>query len=85
MAKAPASENQFDETREKLVVERKTTWPKGLDVTETERQAINDRLHREPAAAKKLEYVRCPTGLIRHITVTPEDVDRILNSHPTST
>ena len=76
MAAAKKAENAYDERREELVVERKTTWPKEIDVTETERAKITEGLHHDPKTAKKLEYKLCPTGLIRHILVTQEDVDR---------
>lgn len=70
-------ENEYDERRESLVVEIKTIWPDGIDLSEQERARIAAELHRNPKDAKKMVYVRCPTGLVRHITVTPEDVERL--------
>jgi hypothetical protein len=82
MAKAKAAEstNQWDERRETLVVETKTSWPSDIIVTAHERRHITDLLHKSPKQAGILEYVRCPTGLIRHITVTQADVDRIFDT-----
>lgn len=78
MAKAAAkSENQYDERRETLVMETKTTFPAGIDLTEGDRARIKVHLHGRPKEAKKLEYIRTPTGFIRHITVTPEEVQSL--------
>lgn len=80
MAKAAAaakSQNQFDERRETIVVEKKTTWPKDSKLVEAERIRIAGALHKAPKDAKILEYIRCPTGFVRHITVTQEDLDRV--------
>lgn len=76
-AKKTVPDNQYDERRETLVVEIKTTWPSDIQLSEQERQRIAAQLHREPKDCKKLEYIRCPTGLVRHITVTTEDIDRL--------
>lgn len=75
-------ENQFDEKRDTLVVERRTIWPAEVTVPAADRPVIADALHRRPGEAAKLEYVRCPTGLIRTITVTTADVDRICRAKP---
>lgn len=75
MAKAPVKENQYDERRETLVVEEKTVWQ--AEVPAADRPRIAAALHRNPKETKKLEYVLCSVGLIRRITVTPEDVARI--------
>lgn len=77
MAKAPVKENQFDERRETLVVERKTTWPAGVSVPKEARAKLVDQLHAQPQSAKKLDYIRCPTGFVRHITVTEDDLARL--------
>ena len=77
MAKAPAKENQFDERRETLVVEKKTSWPADVKAPESDRPRLADALHANRQNVKKLEYIRCPTGFIRHITVTQEDLDAI--------
>lgn len=77
MAKAPVKENQYDERRETLVMERKTSFAAGVNVPDGEKARVIDALHRNPQAAKKLDYIRSPTGFIRHITVTQEDVDSL--------
>jgi hypothetical protein len=78
VAKKPAKpENEYDERRDTLVVEQKTTWPPDLVVPHEDRKQIADSLHHQPKEAKTLEYILCPTGLIRHITVTQEDLDRL--------
>ncbi|QDU63864.1 hypothetical protein Pan216_47450 [Planctomycetes bacterium Pan216] len=77
MAKAPVKDNQFDQRRETLVVEQKTTWPTDLDLPHGEKVRIATLLHASPSETKKLDYVRCPSGMIRHITVTQEDLDRL--------
>jgi hypothetical protein len=76
-ATAKAAENQYDERREGLVVEQKTTWPAGLTVMDFERAEIAKKLHANPKDVKKLEYIRCPTGFVRHITVSQEDLDKL--------
>jgi hypothetical protein len=80
VAKTPAKEtkeNQFDERRETLVVERRTIWPSDVSIPESDRALIADALHRNPKEAARLEYILCPTGLIRKITVTPADIERV--------
>lgn len=80
MAKAAAKEkveNQFDERRETLVVETKTTVDAGLVLEEPKRERLAVQLHQRPKDAKRLEYIRCPTGLIRHITITADDLARL--------
>ena len=74
VAKAAAKENQYDERRETLVMERRTTWPEGVAVADSERKRVIDALHRNPQNVKKLEYIRSPTGYIRNINVTTEDL-----------
>lgn len=79
MAKAAAKEepkNQFDARRETLVVERKTTWPAGVELAAAEQDELADSLHADPQKAAMLEYIRCPTGFIRHITVTAEEIGK---------
>lgn len=79
MAKAAAKENQFDDKRETLVVECKTTWTEEQrkKYPENEREHLAGLLHSTPKEAKKMVYVRTTTGLIRHISVTDEDLARI--------
>jgi hypothetical protein len=79
MAKAPETLNNYDERRDSLVVERKTTWPKDTKVTNAEKELLARKLHEHPKSATKLDYILCPTGLIRHITVTDDDVRRIFD------
>ena len=76
MAKAK-KDNEYDERRETLVMEQKTTWPPDLPVPETERRRVAEALHNNPKDAKRMQYILCPTGLIRHVTVTPEDLERL--------
>lgn len=77
MAKAAPKANQYDERKEGLVVERKTTFPKELAIAESSQPRLRQLLHGDPKAAGALEYIRCPTGFIRHITVAKEDVERL--------
>lgn len=80
MAKAAAKEkstNEFSDYRDKLVVERKTIWPKELNVGEADRPALAAKLHAQPQQAAVLTYIRCPTGFVQQITVTKEDLDRL--------
>lgn len=76
-AKKKVPDNQYDERRETLVMERKTTWSEDVSVADADRARIADALHENPKDAKKLEYILCPTGLIRHVTVTTDDVARL--------
>lgn len=80
MAKKPVKDNQFDEYRENLVMETKTSWSEGVTVPEADQQRIVSTLHSNPKETKKLEYIRSPTGFVRHITVTQEDLDRLASS-----
>ena len=79
MAKAAkeTKENEFDERRETLVIEMKTTFPPELDYPHSAKDEIVTALHAAPAEAKVLTYVRCPTGFIRHVTVTSDDLKRL--------
>lgn len=79
MAKATAkkSENEYDERKETLVVEEKTEWPAGVTLSEAERLRVAGALHRDPKSAAKMAYVRCPTGFVRVITATPEELTRL--------
>ena len=68
----------FDIYREALVVETSTVWPEPLaQPGPAEREAIERRLHAEPAQAAELEYVRLYTGFCRRITVTAADLERL--------
>ena len=42
-----------------------------------QREAIQRRLHADPAAAAEIEYVRLATGFCRRITVTAADLQRL--------
>lgn len=72
--------NTIDPYREALVVETKTIWPADLPDAPADslaRQAIEERLHADPAKAAELEYVRLHAGFIRQITVTAADLERL--------
>lgn len=79
MAKAAAkkTENEYDVRRETLVVERKTTWPANVKLSDADREFAADLLHKDAQNVKQMVYVRCPTGLIRHITVTDEEMAKL--------
>ena len=66
----------FDTYREALVVETATVWPDELKNI-SERDAVERRLHADPAQAADLEYVRLYTGFCRRITVTAADIERL--------
>lgn len=68
----------FDAYREALVVETNTVWPPEFaGLSQTERDAIETRLHADAREASQLEYLRLPTGFCRQITVTADDVQRV--------
>jgi hypothetical protein len=70
--------DKFDPYREALVMETNTIWPAEYEEwPPAERQAVEERLHADPAACSQLEYVRTHTGFCRQITVTPADVARV--------
>lgn len=80
MAKAAGKEkatNEFSEYRHKLVVERKTIWPKEIDLPAGDRDRFAAKLHAKPQDAAIMSYVRCPTGFVQLITVTADDITRI--------
>ena len=71
--------NEFDPYREALVMEAITIWPEEFDeLSAADRQRIEHALHADPASASEMVYVRQHTGFQRQITVTPEDVDRLI-------
>jgi len=60
--------DKFDPYREALIVETDTVWPEDYDDWESvERQRVAEALH-----------VRVHTGFCRQITVTPDDLDRVM-------
>jgi hypothetical protein len=60
------------------VMETNTVWPSEFDdLSPTEKAAIEDKLHSDPAACSQLEYIRTHTGFCREITVTAADVQRL--------
>ena len=70
--------DKFDPYREALVMEINTIWPAELaDLSAGERNALERKLHADPAACSQLEYVRTHTGFCRQITVSQADVDRV--------
>jgi hypothetical protein len=71
--------DKFDPYREALIVETDTVWPEDYDDWEAaERQRVAEALHADPESATHLEYVRVHTGFCRQITVTPDDLDRVM-------
>ncbi|HID77533.1 MAG TPA: hypothetical protein EYP56_16255 [Planctomycetaceae bacterium] len=69
---------KFDPYRDALVVEQVTVWPAEFDgLDRVERERMEAELHARPQEASELAYVRLPTGFARHITVTPEDIERL--------
>ena len=70
--------DKFDPYRESLVVETSTSWPEEqADMSPAEMQRIAEALHADPEKCAGLRYVRVTTGFCRHITATPEDIERI--------
>jgi hypothetical protein len=69
----------FDPYREALVMETDTVWPEEYDgLTAHEKARLESALHAAPDKCSQLEYVRVHTGFCRKITVTPEDMARIV-------
>ncbi|HID20930.1 MAG TPA: hypothetical protein EYP14_00810 [Planctomycetaceae bacterium] len=72
------SYNKYDPRLESLVVETKTAWdPDVAELPDEERRWLAAELHRHPDQASKIQYVRVHTGMIRLITVTAADVERL--------
>lgn len=70
--------DKFDPYREALVMEQVTEWPDEYEDWEPVRRAtIAQQLHEDPENAANLQYVRSHSGFCRHITVTPEDIERL--------
>ncbi len=68
----------FDPYREALIMETLTTWDEEYDDWEpSERARIEKLLHNDPEEAAHIDYVRMHSGFCRHITVTPEDIQRL--------
>ena len=71
--------DQYDPSREALIVEVETEWPDEYDDWEpSERARVEMLLHQRPQEASHLEYVRTHTGFCRRIVVTPEDIERVM-------
>jgi hypothetical protein len=69
----------YDPYREALVMETDTVWPDEYDgLSFTEKTRIETALHAAPDKCSHLEYVRVHTGFCRKITVTAEDMARIV-------
>ena len=72
------SYNKYDPRLESLVVETKTNWdPEVAELPDEEKRWVASELHRHPDQASKIQYVRVHTGMIRQITVTADDVQRL--------
>ena len=70
--------NKFDPRLESLVVETKTDWDSDVaNLPDEEKNWLAAELHRHPDQAAKIQYVRVHTGMIRQITVTAADVERL--------
>ena len=73
-----ASLKKYDPRLEGLVVERRTLFDDECAALPPEdRRWLAARLHADPAAAAKLEYVRAHTGFTRRLTATRADVERL--------
>jgi len=69
----------YDPYRDALVIEEDTVWPENLlELDEKTRQALERVLHSHPEIVENLEYVKLPTGFCRRITVTRDDLARVL-------
>jgi len=70
--------DKYDPYREALVMETLTVWPDELSAQAGGAQRdLETKLHAEPAACVKLEYIRMHTGFCRKIVVTPDDLKRL--------
>ena len=71
--------DKFDPYREALVMEVVTIWPEDYDDWKpNDREWIEKRLHENPQDVSQLQYVRTHSGFCREITVTEEDVRRLM-------
>ena len=71
--------DKFDPYREALVMEVVTIWPEDYDDWKpNDRERIEKRLHENPQDVSQLQYVRTHSGFCREITVTEEDVRRLM-------
>ena len=56
-------------------------WPDEYDDFESQyKRRVEDCLHADPANAAQLEYVRLHSGFCRQITVTPSDLERLVDT-----
>ena len=70
--------DKFDPRLESLVVETATRWePESAELSEEEKRRVANELHRQPQTASKIFYRLVHTGMIREITVTSEDLQRL--------
>ena len=73
-----ASLKRYDRRHESLVMELRTRFDgECAELPPPDRRWLAGRLHADPPAATRLEYVRTPTGFARTITATRADVERL--------
>lgn len=74
-----AGYQSYDTRLESLVMAQRTEWDAAVStLADDKRQLVARVLHADPAQAVRIRYERQHTGFERIITVTPEDVSRIL-------
>lgn len=77
-----ADYTKFDSRVDSLVIESRTEWdPSVGKVSDEDKIIIANLVHRQPAKAKKIAYMRSHTGFTREITVTADDIARIYDEH----
>ena len=77
------ADDEFDPSREKLVMETKTIWSSECrELSDAEKSRLSRLLHEAPDQASQIRYTRSHTGFIREITATPADLERLGAAKP---
>jgi len=70
--------DKFDPRLESIVVETSTVWsPELSTISDQDKTSLAKAIHEHPELAAKIRYERMHTGMMREITVTVADLERI--------
>ncbi|MCA9099347.1 MAG: hypothetical protein KDA36_13215 [Planctomycetaceae bacterium] len=70
--------DKYDPRLESIVVETSTVWsPELSNITDQDKVSLARAIHEHPELATKIRYERMHTGMMREITVTVADLERV--------
>ena len=72
------SYDKYDKRLESLVVETITHWsPEINNISEQDKVSLAKAIHEHPELATRIRYERMHTGMLREITLTVADLERL--------